>query len=152
MPAIYHRFDGLNYDGIIPLIKFVSRRGSLAAYSWVNWKRKWRLWLYEGEIAEFLTNWTEEMQEYAKYIARLILPTFWGVSLRENVCLYPEILPRNRPKFWRESTRRLSWISSDCFESFSPLSNVVIEGVITTRSNRMKFMLRECKFVAVRLL
>ena len=31
--------------------------------------------------------------------------------------------------------------SSDCFESFSPLNNVVTEGAITTRSNRMKFRL-----------
>ena len=36
----------------------------------------------------------------------------------------------------------LAWISSDCFESFSILSNVVTEGVITTRINRMKFRLR----------
>ena len=35
----------------------------------------------------------------------------------------------------------IAWISSDCFESFSPLSNVVTEEVITTRSNRMKFRL-----------
>ena len=34
---------------------------------------------------------------------------------------------------------RLAWISSDCFESFSPLATT--EGVITTRSNRMKFRL-----------
>ena len=41
----------------------------------------------------------------------------------------------------------LAWNSSDCFESFSPLNNVVTEGVITTRSNRMKFRLTECLFV-----
>ena len=35
----------------------------------------------------------------------------------------------------------IAWISSDCFESFSPLSNVVTEEVITTWSNRMKFRL-----------
>ena len=33
------------------------------------------------------------------------------------------------------------WISSDCFESFSPLSNIVTGGVITTSRNRMKFRL-----------
>ena len=38
-------------------------------------------------------------------------------------------------------TLAIAWISSDCFESFSPLSNVVTEEVITTRSNRMKFRL-----------
>ena len=35
----------------------------------------------------------------------------------------------------------LAWNSSDCFESFFPLNNDVTEGVITTRSNRMKFRL-----------
>ena len=46
---------------------------------------------------------------------------------------------------WTENSRWvplvIAWNSSDCFESFSPLSNVVTEGVITTRSNRMKFRL-----------
>ena len=35
----------------------------------------------------------------------------------------------------------IAWNSSDCFESFSPLNNVVPEGVITTWSNRMIFRL-----------
>ena len=43
--------------------------------------------------------------------------------------------------FWDEDDYELAWNSSDCFESFSPLNNVVTEGVITTRSNRMKFRL-----------
>ena len=40
-----------------------------------------------------------------------------------------------------QSEARVAWISSDCFESFSPHSIDVTEGVITTRSNRMKFRL-----------
>ena len=35
----------------------------------------------------------------------------------------------------------VAWIWDDYFESFSPLSNVVTEGVKTTRSNRLKFRL-----------
>ena len=35
----------------------------------------------------------------------------------------------------------IAWNSSDCFESFSPLNNIVTEGVITTWSNRMIFRL-----------
>ena len=35
----------------------------------------------------------------------------------------------------------IAWNSSDCFESFSPLNNVVPEGVITPWSNRMIFRL-----------
>ena len=34
------------------------------------------------------------MQEYARHIAGWKLSTFWGVSTRENICLYPcEIVP-----------------------------------------------------------
>ena len=43
--------------------------------------------------------------------------------------------------FFLQSEARVAWISSDCFESFSPHSIDVTEGVITTRSNRMKFRL-----------
>ena len=51
-----------------------------------------------------------------------------------------------RPPAWRRqttTTTNVAWISSDCSESFSPLSNDVTEGVITTWSNRMKFRLQE---------
>ena len=41
------------------------------------------------------------------------------------------------------TTTNLVWISSDCSESFSPLSNDVTGWVITTWSNRMKFRLQE---------
>ena len=44
------------------------------------------------------------MQEYAKYIARWVLSTFRRVSAKKTICLYPETMPRNRPKF-RESLR-----------------------------------------------
>ena len=67
-------------------------------YSWVNLKKKWCLRLPETEIAEFLTNWRQEMQECAKLIALLTLSTFWGVSARKkNICLYLETVPRKRP-------------------------------------------------------
>ena len=43
--------------------------------------------------------------------------------------------------FFLQNEARVAWISSDCFESFSPLIKDVTEGVITTQSNRMKFRL-----------
>ena len=43
--------------------------------------------------------------------------------------------------FFCKSEARVAWISSDCFESFSPLSRDVTEGVIMTQSNRIKFRL-----------
>ena len=43
--------------------------------------------------------------------------------------------------FFLQSEARVAWISSDCFESFSPLSRDVAEGVIMTQSNRIKFRL-----------
>ena len=47
--------------------------------------------------------------------------------------------------WWTKS--KLAWNSSVCFESFSPLNNDVTEGVITTRSNRMKFRLKVSLFL-----
>ena len=46
--------------------------------------------------------------------------------------------------FWNpfSKIKLLVWNSSDWFESFSPLNNDVTEGVITTRSNRMKLRLQ----------
>ena len=61
-------------------------------------------------------NWIDEMQEYTKLIARWMLPTFWGVSARWNICLYPENLPRKRPKVWRKSTRR--WVKQQSPKSY----------------------------------
>ena len=148
MRAIYHRFDGLNYEWYCYTIdpsRFQAQQPGCLFLSELKKKMAFM-------VIRRRNSWIFNQQEYAEYIARSILPTFWGVSPRENACLYPKILLRNGPKFRRESTRRLSWISSDCFESFSPLSNVVTEGVITTRSNRMKFRMREGKLVAVRLL
>ena len=43
-------------------------------------------------------------------------------------------------------SRFVAWISEDYFESFSPLSNVVTEGVKTTRCNRLKFRLTDSLF------
>ena len=39
-------------------------------------ERKCRSRLSKGEIAEFLTNWTEEIKEYAKQMAGGMLSTF----------------------------------------------------------------------------
>ena len=55
------------------------------------------------------------------------------ISFRKKGC---QIHPLG-PAICFKGGSELSWISSDCFESFSPLT----EGVITTRSNRMKFRL-----------
>ena len=43
-------------------------------------------------------DWTEEIKENAKHIAPWMLSTFSRG--------YPETVPRNRPKFWRTSSRR----------------------------------------------
>lgn len=75
----------------------------LIVYSWVNLKKKCRLRLPEAEIAEFLTNWTEEMQECAKHIALLTLSTFWGVSARKKKHLF---VSWNRAKKKAKSTRK----------------------------------------------
>ena len=65
-------------------------------------------------------------------------PTQNGLSQRKwNVfffCLQPQL------KYGLQDY--IAWNSSDCFESFSPLNNDVTEGVIMTRSNRMKFRLK----------
>ena len=68
-----------------------------------EFKKKWRLRLPEAEIAEFLTNWTEEMQECAKHIALLTLSTFWGVSARKKKHLF---VSWNRAKKKAKSTRK----------------------------------------------
>ena len=47
-------------------------------------------------------------------------------------------LPKLGIRVWYHVAQSLAWNSSDCFESFSPLRSTT-EGVITTRSNRMKF-------------
>ena len=68
---MYHRFDGVNYD--------------LAVYSWLN-KKVNSVYesLSEYVIAEFPTNWTEEMQEYSEHIAWRTLSTFWRASARKK--------------------------------------------------------------------
>lgn len=43
-------------------------------------------------------------------------------------------------------SRFIAWISEDYFEPFSPLGNVVTEGVKTTRCNRLKFRLPDFLF------
>ena len=43
-------------------------------------------------------------------------------------------------------SRFVAWISDDYFESFSPLSNVVTEGVKTSLCNRLKFRLPDLLF------
>ena len=45
------------------------------------------------------------MQEYAQHIARWMLSTFLAVSTRKYIGLYPETVPRNKPKFRRKSMR-----------------------------------------------
>ena len=73
-------------------------------------------------------------------------PKKFKVIFINNVVVYPF---SNRDEchcvtviiFFLQSEARVAWISSHCFESFSPLSIDVTEGVITTRSNRMKFRL-----------
>ena len=51
--------------------------------------------------------------------------------------------PQPRVVIQTTTTTNVAWISSDCSESYSPLSNDVTEGVITTWSNRIQFRLQE---------
>ena len=55
------------------------------------------------------------------------LPSFWAI-------LHHVTVGSLRGRSWI----RVAWNLSDCFKSFSPLNNVVTEGVITTRSSRMR--------------
>ena len=61
--------------------------------------------LSEDKIAKFLTNWTEEMQEYAFTFAwwmlSILLSTLWGVKICNDK--YPLItIQRNRPMFLKK--------------------------------------------------
>ena len=55
------------------------------------------------------------MQEYPKYIARwLWLVIYFSRSnFKKNICLYPEIVPRNRLKFKRKLFKNyFEWITT----------------------------------------
>ena len=78
----------------VPSINLISRRGRLAIPEWTKKEEHLRL----SKDVQCLTNWIEEMQEYAKHIM-LPVCTFWRVSARNNIYLYPETMMRNRPKF-----------------------------------------------------
>ena len=45
-------------------------------------------------ILKLCQNWTEGKQEYAKHITQYMLSTFWGVSAKKTLCLYPETVPK----------------------------------------------------------
>ena len=96
-----HRLDGTSDCIKIKLINGISdwKRGCLSKHE-LNKKaftaiRRQNSWTCD-------LNWVEKMQEYAKHIAQWILGTFYGSIC---ICLDPETVPRNRPKFWRKSTR-----------------------------------------------
>ena len=103
--AICRRFDGIFdwnsarlIDGILDWKRGCLENSELKNIAFTAIRRP-NSWISD-------VNWIDEMQEYTKLIARWMLPTFGGVSARWNICLYPENLPRNRPKVWRKSTRR----------------------------------------------
>ena len=90
MQAVYHWFNGVNYD--VPPFNLISGAAAgLAVYSWVKQTRKWHSHSRQKtKIAEFLTNWAEEMQEYAftyclMDVIDLVIYTFWEVSARINI-------------------------------------------------------------------
>ena len=54
------------------------------------------------------------MQEYARHIAGWKLSTFWGVSTRESICLYPcEIMPNE-------------WSLEECLQEGNLVKNLEI--------------------------
>ena len=76
--------------------------------AWVNSElKKWRSRLSEDKIAEFLN---KPKRKKCKNTQNILLNRcyllFCGVSARTKISLYTETLPRNRPSFWRMSTRR----------------------------------------------
>ena len=107
MRAIYHRFDGVfDWKRGWSIIIYIYCPGNEAAYwarehcltsfpcaalqavfSWGNLKsgpmaiRRPHSWISDQ-------NWTEEMKEYAKQLARSLLSNFWGVSVRKKTSLY----------------------------------------------------------------
>ena len=46
----------------------------------------------------------EEKQECTKHIAQWMLSTFWGVSARQNLHLYPETVPKKN-EWWNNSNK-----------------------------------------------
>ena len=56
----YHRSLGEKLITKSPIPSQSKNGWLLIVYSWMNFK-KWRPQLPEDEIAEFLTNWTEDM-------------------------------------------------------------------------------------------
>ena len=63
-------------------------------------------------------------------------------NLKNTILKWASPLNKRRSSI-NAASKKVAWISSDWFESFSPLCNDVTEWVITTRSNRMKFRLRK---------
>ena len=70
-------------------INVISRRAGVAVYSRLS----------EDEIAEFLTETERKENKNTQNILLNMLSTFWGVSAKKTLCLYPETVPKNRPKF-----------------------------------------------------
>ena len=98
--AIYHRFDGMLPNN--PSINLVSRRCSENFIP--SELKKCCSWL--SEI--FTKTKRKEMQEYAIHVTLWnYLHFVWEASARKTgQCLYHETVWRNRPIFWRKSTRR----------------------------------------------
>ena len=68
-------------------MNLVSRHSSPAQCLFLSELKKKMAFTEKEEIDKFLSNWTEEMQEHAKYIARRVLSTFWGIFARKKICL-----------------------------------------------------------------
>ena len=91
MRAIYHRIDGIfdwkrgrmHGQQTFDQRDFPAHRRS-CLFTTVRRRDNW--------ISDW--DWTEGKQEYAKHITQYMLSTFWGVSAKKTLCLYPETVPK----------------------------------------------------------
>ena len=81
-------------------MNLVSRHSSPAQCLFLSELKKKMAFTEKEEIDKFLSNWTEEMQEHAKYIARRVLSTFWGIFARKKICLRVGKFVKNLEIFW----------------------------------------------------
>ena len=70
-----------------------------------SWTKIWRLRLSECYIVEFLNK--TERKKFKTYSLMDVIYFLKSIlQEKKNICLYPETVPRSRPKFWGKSTRR----------------------------------------------
>ena len=101
MRAIYHPINGI----------FAWKRGWSMVYLpgrllGQQWTKKNGVHGYQRRSSWiFDYNWTKEIQEYAKHIARWVLSIVWGVSARKKTSVWYPKLCRERGQSFKESLR-----------------------------------------------